>query len=223
MKKIFYLLLTVIAIISIYSEYGNKRYNYVSLANEAVLNNRNYNDYVKEYLTKNNKLDSFNNYFSNNSINGLIEDIKSNRTIRIKENEYYLKKVLRESNLVVIDICMKKVIDNYSKYDINKNYRLFNKMIIEIENLIKEIKKYAKGDILFLGIYNPTNYYDSKTDELFYEYNVKLNNISKKYSVYYIDLYENIKNNQYKDYQNQSVLNSYGNKMISDIIESYLK
>ena len=223
MKKIFYLVLSIIAIISIYLEYGNKKYNYVSLSNNVVLNNRSYNDYIKEYLIKNNKLDSFNNLFSNNSINGLIEDIKNNRTIMIKDNEYYLKKVLRESNIVVIDICMKRVIDNYSKYDININYRLFNKMLIEIENLIKEIRKYAKGNILFLGLYNPTNYYDSKTDELFYDSDIKLNNLLEKYDVEYIDLYEIVKNNQYKDNNIKSLLNSYGHKAISDIIERYLE
>ena len=222
MKKILYIVLTTISIIAIYLEYGNKKYNYVSLTNEFIINNRNYNDYVNEYLIKNNKLDSFNTYFTNNSINGLKEDIKNNRTIKIKENEYYLKKVLRESNIVVIDICMKRVIDNYSEYNMINNYYLFNKLLIEIEDLIKEIRKYAKADILFLGIYNPSNYYDSKTDELFYDYNIKLKSMLEKYSVDYIDLYEIIKSNRFKKNTNSFMLNSYGSKYISDIIERYL-
>lgn len=221
MKKIFYIVLTIISIIAIYLEYGNKKYNYVSLTNEFIINDRNYNNYIDEYLIKNNKLDSFNNYYTNDSIKGLINDIKNNRTIRIKANEYYLKKVLRESNIVVIDICMKKVSDNYSKYDIKNNYYLFNEMFIEIEDLIKEIRKYAKATILFLGIYNPSNYYDSKTDELFYNYNIKLKSMLEKYSVDYVDLYEMIKSNKFKKDNNSFMLNSYGSKYIADIIESY--
>ena len=223
MKKIFYIILTVIAIISIYLEYGNKKYNYVSLTDELWIKKRNYNSYIYEYLIKNDKLKSFNNYFYNNSVMELMQDIKNNRTIRINNNEYFIKKVLRESDIVVINNCMVKVIDNYSKYDMNKNYRYFSNLLIEIEKLIKELRKYAKGKIIFIGIYNPTNYYDSKTDELFYDMDIKLNNIMTKYSVKYIDLYEKIKNNQYKDREKKYLLNSYGQKMISDIIEGYLE
>ncbi len=223
MKKIIYVILILVAIISIYLEHANKKYNYVSLTDELWINNRNYNNYLYEYLLKNNKLKNFNNYFYNNSIVKLTEDIKNNRTIKVKDNEYFLKKVLRESDIVVINNCMVKLIDNYSKYDFNKNYHYFNKLLTEIENLIIEVRKYAKGNIIFIGLYNPTNYYDSRTDELFYDMDIKLNVLMEKYSVEYIDLYEKVKNNQYKDRSNEYLLNSFGQKMISDIIEYYLE
>ena len=173
-------------------------------------------------MIKNNKLHHFNNYFCNKSISGLIKDIQNNRTIRIEE-DYYLKKVLRESDIVVVNVGMERIINSYDKYDMNKNYRLFDELCIEIESLIKEIRKYAKGDVLLIGFYNPTNYYDSKTDELFYNTDIKLNNIMEKYSSIYIDLYDKIKSNQYKDAKKPYLLNSYGERMISDTIEYYLE
>ena len=222
MKKIIYIVLTIIAIFSIYIDNNIKKYNYVSLTNK-IDNNRNYDTYIKEYLIKNNKLHRFNNFFSNNSIHDLIKDIQNNRTIRIKEEDYYLKKVLRESDIVVVNVGVERIIKSYDKYDMNKNYRLFDELCIEIESLIKEIRKYAKGDVLLIGFYNPTNYYDSKTDELFYNTDIKLNSIMEKYSSIYIALYNKIKSNQYKDTKKPYLLNSYGERMISDIIEYYLE
>ena len=221
MKKIIYIVLTIIAIFSIYIDNNKKKYNYVSLTDKKY-NYRNYDTYIKEYLIKNNKLHHFNNYFCNKSISGLIKDIQNNRTIRIEE-DYYLKKVLRESDIVVVNVGMERIINSYDKYDMNKNYRLFDELCIEIESLIKEIRKYAKGDVLLIGFYNPTNYYDSKTDELFYNTDIKLNNIMEKYSSIYIDLYDKIKSNQYKDAKKPYLLNSYGERMISDTIEYYLE
>ena len=224
MKKIIYLILSVIIIILIYLEYSNLEYNYVSIGDELINSSNskeNFNDYVKEYLIKNNRLKSFNNYFYNSTIVGITNDIKKNRTIRIDDKEYYIKKVLRESDFLVISIGMEKIINNYDKYDMNKNYRYFDKMYNEIEKLIIEINKYAKGEILFLGYYNPTNYYDSKTDELFYNMDLRLNELLEKYNIIYIDLYDKVKGNQYKN--DFALLNFYGNKKISDIIEYYLE
>ncbi len=222
MKKIIYIVLTIIAVFSIYIDNNIKKYNYVSLTNKIDIN-RNYDTYIKEYLIKNHKLNRFNNFFYNESITGLIQDIQSNRTIRINEEDYYLKKVLRESDIVIINVGMEKIINNYDKYDMNKNYRLFDEICVEIETLVKEISKYAKGDVLLIGFYNPTNYYDSKTDELFYDMDIKLSNIMEKYSSIYIDLYDKIKSNQYKNVNKSYLLNSYGERMISDIIEYYLE
>ena len=229
MKNIIYFLFTLIAIFFIYIEYNDFQYNYVSVG-DSLINNINsnnikgsYNNYVKDYLIKNNKLKNFNNYFYNSSISGLTNDIKNNRTISINNKDYYLKKVLRESDIVVISIGMEGLTINYDKYDVNKNYRYFNKMYEEIEKLIMEIKKYAKGKILFLGYYNPTSYYSSDIDELFFNMDIKLNELFEPLDVIYIDLYEIVKGNQYKDENKPYLLNTYGNKKISDIIEYYLE
>ena len=227
MKKIIYILLTIIAIFLIYLNYDRRIYNYVSIG-DFLINNANnirgsYNDYVKDYLVKSNKLGNYNNLFYNNSIKGLINDLKDNKTI-IKDNkEYYFKKVLRESDIVIVSIGMESIIHNYDKYDMNKNYRYFDKLFEDIKNLVQEIKKYAQGNIIFLGYYNPTNYYDSKTDELFFDLDIKINNLLEPLDIIYIDLYDMIKSNQFKDNKKEYLLNTYGNKRIADIIAYYLE
>ena len=219
MKKILYFFLVFFGIFFVYNNFDNKSINYVSF--NDTLNCYNYNQMIKEYLEKNNKLLNFNDLFINKNISGLIKDIKNNRTIRYKNRDYYIKKDLRESDVLVISIGDEELSKYYDKYDLNKNYYFFNKMYNDVELLIKEINKYAKGKIFFLGYYNPTNYYDSKSDEFFFEIDSKLNNLMINNNMNYISLYEIIKGNNYKS--DEIHLNNAGNKEIMNIIEVYLR
>ena len=219
MKKILYFFLVFLGIFFVYNNYDNKSINYVSF--NDTLNCYNYNQMIKEYLEKNNKLLNFNDLFINKNISGLIKDIRNNRTIRYKNRDYYIKKDLRESDVLVISIGEEELSKYYNKYDLNKNYYFFNKMYNDVELLIKEINKYANGEIFFLGYYNTTNYYDSKSDEFFFEIDNKLNNLMRNNNMNYISLYEIIKGNNYKS--DEIHLNNAGNREIMNIIEVYLR
>ncbi len=139
----------------------------------------------------------------------------------MNNKDYFIKKVLRESDILIVSVGSLDFFLNYNKYNMKENYIYFNKMYNEINDLIKEIKKYAQGIIIFLGYYNPTNYYDSKTDEFFYNTDVKLNKLMKD-DIIYIELYELVKGNKYKD-NNSVYLNKYGYKKIANIIEYYIE
>lgn len=216
MKKIIYFLLTFFGIYIIYSNFNNNLVNYVSF--NDTLNCYNYNEIIKYYL--NNHLLNYNNLFINKDINSLIKDIKNNKTIRFNDKDYYIKKDLRESDVLVIFIGEEELSKNYSKFDMNKNYYYFNKMYNDIELLINEINQYAKGKIMFLGYYNPTNYYDSKTDEFFFDIDNRLSNLMIKNNINYIKLYEIVKGNNYKS--DEIHLNIEGNREIAKIIKTYL-
>ena len=192
MKKILGLLFSIICLFLIYHLFDKNKVNYVSVSENLY----SYNDYVKDYLISKKRLNSFNTEFINNSINNLYKDLKNNRTIRVNNNDYYFKKVLRESDFVVINIGMTELNNSYDKYDMNKNNSFFSKMYLDIERFIQEIKKYAQGKILFIGLYNPSNYYDANTDRFFYDVNIKLNELMLKNNIIYIDLYEMAKNNK---------------------------
>lgn len=181
-----------------------------------------YNDYVYNYIKKKKNINEYNTSFINNSAFLLYQDIKNNRTIRSNNKDYYFKKSLRESDFVVISVGMEEMSINYNKYDMKSNYEYFKKMYINLENLIIEIKKYAQAQIVFLGFYNPTNYYDSKVDEFFYDINIKLNRLMVNNLITYIDLYELVKGNNYKD-KNPLYLNNEGNKKIANSIIFYIE
>ena len=202
MKKIITLVMTFLGIFFIYFSFNNHHINYVSIGDNIMnnnLNNINYNQFIKDFLTKKKWLSSFNTSYYNNSVLSLYRDLLNNRTIKNNDGEYYFKKVLRESDILVISVGMEELSKNYSKNNMTNNYLYFEKMYQRIERLVNEIKKYAKGKILFIGYYNPTNYYDAKTDEFFYDINTKLNRLMMNNGITYIDLYELIKGNSYKD------------------------
>ena len=74
-----------------------------------------------------------------------------------------------------------------------------------------------------MGYYNPTDYYDSKTDEFFCDIDIKLNRLMMINDISYIDLYEQVKGNRYKDNLNSTFLNIRGNEKIAEIIEFYFE
>ncbi len=209
--------ITIVSIYIIYSFINVNKVNYVSISDNVI----NIDNYVSEYLYKKNKLSNFNNYFANQTIYNSYQDIVKNRTIRINDNDYYLKKVLRESDVLVLSIGMNELATNYNKYSMKSNYDFFNKMYVNIKMLINEIKKYAYGKVVFIGYFNPSNYYDANVDRFFYDINIKLSQLMIDNKIIYIDIYEVIKGNRYKD-KNSFSLNNDGNKRIANSIEYYL-
>lgn len=230
MRKLLYFLLTFFGIILIYNHFDNHKINYISIGdglikgmNYANYSSYGYNDFIKEDLLKKNRLATFNNSFYNKSINGLEKDIRNNRTIWNDGKEYFIKKLLRESDFLVISVGMEELNKNYDKYNMERNYDYLEKMYLEIEILIKEVKKYAKGTIIFLGYYNPTNYYDAKSDEFFYNMDIRFNRLMMNNNILYVDLYEIVKGNKYKDSNGTPFLNIHGYKKIADIVSFYLE
>ncbi len=224
LKKFFFLFITLLLIIIIYSNNYSKRVNYVSLSDSifnSSLNYYNYNDYVKEKLVKKNRLGSYDNIFNNHSILGIYKDINNNRTIRLNGEDHYLKKVLRESNFIVLSIGMEELALHYDSIDMKKNEKFFQKMYSNLELLLTEINKYAYGNIIFLGYYNPTNNYNALTDAFFYNINIKLNRLMMSHGIIYIDLYELVKGNDYKI--DNVRLNSKAYEKISKIIWFYIE
>ena len=222
MRKIVFILVTIVGIYLIYLYFNKTNINYLAISDNVMMSDSNFNNYVYKYLKSKNRINDFNTNFTNYTASLIYKDIKTNRTIRVNNHDYYLKKSLRESDLVVISVGMEELANNYNKYDINENYIYFNKMYPDIEKLIKEIKKYAQEKVIFLGFYNPTNYYDAKVDEFFYDIDIKLNRLMINNNIVYIDLYEQVKGNNYK-IGNSVYLNDIAYKKIANYITYYLE
>ena len=230
MKKILFLLLLALCLAGIYYIFKEPQINYLSIGDSLIngvnpYNNEGYgyNNYIKNYLERNNKLRSFNNYYYNNSIKGLTQDIQNNRTILVDNKEYFIKKVLRESDLIVITSGMDELSYNYQKNNIKDNYQYFEKMYNDIEKLIIEVKKYAVKDIIFIGYYNPTKIYTSEVDEFFGYIREKLSILMKKYNIEYLDIYNEIKAGNYQDNPNNHHINTNGYLKIANLLLKYLE
>lgn len=230
MKKILFLLILFFSLFSIYKIFDEPKINYLSIG-DSLINGINpynysgygYNNYVKNYLERNNQLRSFNNYYYNNSLKGLTIDIKNNRTIVVDNKEYFIKKMLRESDVIVISSGIDELAYNYQEDNMDYNYEYFNKMYDDIEELIEEIKKYAINHIIFIGYYNPTKIYTSEVDEFFYHINERLSSLMKENNITYLDIYEEIKSGNYLDNPKNYHINTNGYLKIANKLLKYLE
>lgn len=228
MKKIIAILMCILTVFLIFFFAKDNKINYLSIGDTLTRGitsydtiGTGYNDYVKNYLRRNNLLRNFNNDYYNNSIIGFESDINNNKTIIIDDKEYYIKKMLRESDIVVISLGMDELA-YYFDNDINKLHLEFDKMLLNLEDFSKVVRDYAKNEIIFVGYYNPSNIYNSDIDELFYYIEQSLEKMLKKYDIKYIKLYEKVKNSNYLDNKNSYHLNSKGYLMIANEIISYI-
>lgn len=239
-KKIIILPIILFLVSLIYILSIDKKINYIALGDSLVegLNPYNqigysYSDYLKEYFLDKNKLKFYTKDFAKSGYTSLdlLNDIKNNKEI-IDGKTYNIKRTLRNSDLVTISIGsndfikylnLNKEIDNLEKVlDI---YNSINKIFINIDNTIKEIKKYAKETIIIVGYYNPYPNYNSKyIDEIFNYIDHKYNKLAEKNNIYYISIYNLMKSHpEYLPNPENPHPNLKGYEAISNKIISFLE
>ena len=228
MKKIIALLVCLLSVFLIFMYSSDNKINYLSIGdtltrgiNSYDVIGYGYNDYVKNYLNRNDLLRSFNNDYYNNSIIGFENDIINNKTIVLNDKEYYIKKMLRESDLLVISLGMDELAYYFNNSD--RIHQEFDKMLLNLEDFINVVRDYTKNKIVFVGYYNPTKNYTSDIDELFYYIDDSLIKMLNKYDVDYISIYEKVKSGNYLDNNKNYHLNSKGYLMIANEIINYIE
>ena len=203
------LLMTIIIIVSIFTMYKlfySDKISYIALGDSLAEGINPYGergfgyaDFIQDELKSKNKLDYYTKKYSESGYK--IQDV-------INElNNPELKKELRESDLVTISIGANDFLARINKNNLNineiSNYKEIVKEIIPgIDNCIKEIRKYAKEDLVIVGYYNPIpflfNTSEKDLDLLFSYIDDEYNKISKKYNAIYVSNYNLFKKE--KDY-----------------------
>lgn len=197
-------LLIVVAIFAIYHLFKNDKINYIALG-DSLAEGMNpygevgysYTDYFADYLNENNKLAHYTKKYTKSGY-------KTDDIINNLANNNLLKKDLRQSNLVTVSIGANDFLGsiNIKKLDINDIMKLKSNIILimpNIDNCIKEIRKYAKEDIIIIGYYNPIpflfNTNGDELDELFAYIDSEYQKIANTYNCKYISLYQLFKKN----------------------------
>ena len=203
MKKIIVPILLVIFIFIIYKANENNLIDYMVIGDSISqgLNSYGnktygYNDYLKSYLENNNLLHKYNDFFSKNKyyIKDLTSDIVNNKNIIYNDKNYNIKKELRESDILTISIGMDELTELLNKKPIYEEIKSdLDKIINDMDDLLKIIKKYSKTKIILIGYYNPFNTYDKNTERIFSYLADKYTYLSKKYNIEYVDIYNIIK------------------------------
>lgn len=171
-KRLLFLVTLIVvvgfSVVFIYNHTYNLKLNYVSLG-DSVAAGRNpygvddygYTDYIKDYLKRGEKLSNYADYaVSGYTIDDIINDINLNKKgLNSKTN---IKRDLRESDLVTISIGANDFIKDLDLAKIsgflkNKSIALLrvDDIINKIDELLILVQKYAKGNIVVVGYYNP--------------------------------------------------------------------
>ena len=207
MKKILKILILILLLLIVYLIYiffKNDKLNYIALG-DSVAEGMNpygeigysYTDYIANYLKKEKKLSYYTKKYTKSGYitENVINDIENN-------NE--LKKDLRESDLVTISIgandFLKHIkIGEMSVDNIREIKTKIATVFPNIEETIKEVKKYAKNQVIIVGYYNPIpflfNTNGNDLDILFAYMDDEYQKIADKYDCDYVSLYLLFKNN----------------------------
>ena len=214
MKKIFCFLIICLLVYTIYYFNHTDKIIYISLGDFLSVGidsngntNYGYSNYLANYLKEKDLLKDYNNSFSTSGtrIIDLKNKLETNQTIKKNGKSLSLKKCLREADLVTLSIGTDDIltsitlstvsVENLSNKEITN---MVDKTINELDTLFKELRKYAKNDIIFIGFYNPLEE-ETLTIERLYTYLItKTKALCKAYDIEYLDIYNLFKKN--KDY-----------------------
>ena len=144
MKKLKLLTLILCSLLTYVIYVGLKDKNNITYINIGDNNDNN----ITNYLTKKNKLYRSYTYIDSEMlVRDLIKDIELNELT--KEGEY-LKKALREANLLTISIGKNDLLLKRERGE-KTNRIIVDEVKEEVDCLIKEIRKYYKYDIYIVG------------------------------------------------------------------------
>lgn len=217
-KKKILVLLGIILFVSvgvfmIYKATYKESFNYVVLGdslsagrNPYGVDDYGYTDYVRDYLKNKNKLGNYLSYaVSGYTIDDIKNDINLNRSIIVDNKNENIRKALRDADIVTISIGandLLKGINISSLPQLASNKVSLEKKIddimIKLDDLFELIKRYAKGEIIVIGYYNPLPHiekYKNDIDEIITLVDEKYENICNKHSIFYIEISKDISNN----------------------------
>ena len=240
MKKILCLLIIFLLVYTIYYFNHTDKITYISIGDSLSVGidsngntNYGYSNYLSNYLKDKDLLKSYNNYFSTSGtrIVDLENKLETNWTIKKDGKSLSLKKCLREADLVTLSVGMDDIltsltlstvsVENLSNKEITT---IVNKTVDELDSLFKELRKYAKEDIIFIGYYNPLEEESLTTERLYTYLIIKTKALCKTYDIEYLDIYNLFKRNKnYIDNPTNIYPTTEAYQMIATkIIENYL-
>lgn len=227
MKKVIFVLILFLSCYVIYNLTTDSKIYYVSLGdgiskgvNIFGVKNGGYTDDVKEYLASINKLEGFDDTYTNIDyrITDLLRMIEYNETKKVDGIEVNINRLLKKADVITLSVGMNEL---YYKLngDSTNIYNYMNELLEDMEELLEHINKFNHKRVFVLGYYNISD----KQEEINY-INVKLEHIVNEEGFIYVDLAKLFNNNPlYFDKSGSFIPNSDGYSKISKIIVENLK
>lgn len=219
MKKHIKIIVFVISLFIVYLTYSlfinqNKKIIYIPLGDSIAEGmtpfhaiDYGYTDYIADYLKDNNNLSFYTKKYTKSGyrIDDVENDINNNKVVEINNKKYYLKEMLRESDLVTLTIGANDFMDGMSIDDISAKLldmksakTLADSIANNLKDLITLIKKYAKNEIIVTGYFNPLprlTDYKADIDEIVKYYNNLVEDICDELDVKYVNIFDELEKN----------------------------
>lgn len=188
-KTILVIALVILTVFVIYLTTMDRNIYYLDLN----MGNYNYEETIVNFLKDEKKLERYvTGYIEKDyRTTDLINDIKNNKSINIKNKKQTIKNALIKADLLIYVPSINDI--NYKLNTTNQKelYNYADEMLEDMEEAIKLMRQYCKEDIIVIGLENSNkkifNYINEKLGEICYENKIyfinplKLNKNEKKY------------------------------------------
>ena len=186
-KKIFVLILVISIVFIINDKIKDKEIYYVNI-NENHLEEigNNYHDDLIKYYKENNLLEEVVEFnYEKSRITEILNAIKENDYIYINNKKHTIQNALIKSDLLVLEIGKNDIDYSLGKKDEIDIYNYLDTLLLDMDNLLTEIRKYTKEKIILLE-------FKSENDYVTYFYQ-KLEKTCKRKKIDCINVDDNIK------------------------------
>ncbi len=215
LKKIFVVAVLLLSVFLIYLTTMDKKVYYLALGDSIALGDRNtnYPTLVSQYLKEKNLLEEYRYQFMEDDmrITDLIRNIDDNKKVMINGKEKTIKNALIKADLVTLSIGNEELFYKIKTEKPSSLYNYIDEMMEDMDHLLELIREYCKEDVFIIGYMNP---FSNKMNEYIKYANKKLETLSKKYDILYIDI-EKVMS---QETLNELGLTSIGQKKVAEIL-----
>lgn len=182
-KTILCILIIFIVVFLIYLTTMDKKIYYLNLSIDE--NTETYDQLVKNYLGKKDKLERYVSGFTNKDdrVTDLMNAIEQNKKITIDSKEQTIKNALIKADLVTVFIGLNDINYKVGYSSMNELYDYADSFLNDIEDLLELLREYCKEDIILIGYYN---IYGSYYDEYFNYINREMESYAEELDIHFI-------------------------------------
>jgi len=183
-KTILILFLIVLIIFMIYLKTKDVSVYYVNFIDSKLSFDTKYSSYIVNKLKEEEKLEEFIEFeYEDYRITDFTKAIRDNSYIYINDKKHTIQNALIKADLLTLNIGNNDIEYGLLKETEEDIYNYLDTLLLDLDTLLTEIKKYTKEQIMLIG------YYDfEKEKEKYVEYfSLKVEKICNKIGIKYIN------------------------------------